>query len=195
MTRRRKRLLSVTRRAVSAVATILLLLTALAACGSGSKSSSGASVPPTSTTGITGGGTATSHRKSGVRCIPGSRGLVHAIQLGLNGRGGRTLTHVYAVRSRSSFPKAPPSLRAGVYFVSAAVLNVSHKPDIATWVTGSLSGRKLIYPMSSLANDISTFKNIGGSSSQPAALAYGFKHSSDGFKASGKCVEVGAGAR
>jgi hypothetical protein len=47
----------------------------------------------------------------------------------------------------------------------------------------------LIYPASSLANDISTFKNIGGSSSQPRPLAWGIGPKSDGYGAAAKCVQ------
>jgi hypothetical protein len=174
------------RRLLTATAATALLVSALAACGS-----SGTTSPSSASTATTPNGTSGSHgaKRVGRRCLHASPRLVHTIQLGLNGQGGKTLTHTYAVLSTGAFPKAPPSLRRHVYFVAASVLNRAHQPDIAVWVTGSLSGHALIYPASSLANDVSTFKNIGGSSSKPRALAYGITETSDGYKTAGKCVK------
>ncbi len=173
------------RRLLTATGATTLLVSALAACGSSGSTTSPSSTPTTAN------GTSGAHgaKRVGRRCIHASTGLVNAIQLGLNGKGGKTLTHTYAVLSTGTFPKAPPGLRRHVYFVAASVLGKTGKPDIAVWVTGTLSGHGLIYPTSSLANDVSTFKNIGGSSSKPRALAFGISETSDGYKAAGKCVE------
>jgi hypothetical protein len=170
------------------------LIAALAACGSSGSSSSRHSTAATSATTSTSATTPGTHKRAVGnvnlhRCVPASPALVHSIQIGLNGKGGKTLTHTYAVLSNGTYPKAPAALHPHVYFVSASVLDKQGKPDIATWVTGNLNGHALIYPASSLANDISTFHKIGGSSSKPRTIGYGILPTSDGYRISGKCVK------
>jgi hypothetical protein len=180
-------------RMLAGTATVVLLLALLAGCGSSSSSTSNRSSSASGATAgtATGGSTgeAVTRKRQGHRCIRASTALIRAIELGLNGKGGKTLTFAYAVKSNDTFPMAPSNLRGHIYFVTGYVLNRAHRPDVATWVTGKLSGHGLIYPASGLANDATTFKNIGGSSSKPKALAFGVVQTSDGFSASGVCSE------
>jgi hypothetical protein len=186
-------------RSVSQILAGGLLLVGLAACGGGSSSSSRgtATSPPapdkTPTSTVT---TSSAKPKNvGARCKPASAALVHAITIGLNGQGGKTLTHTYAVLSKGSYPSAPANLRRHVYFVAGSVLNRHGKPDVATWITGNLNGHALVYPANSLANHISTYHKIGGSSSKPRPLAWGIGQTSDGYEQANRCVEDARAAR
>ncbi|OAI38842.1 hypothetical protein AYO39_03430 [Actinobacteria bacterium SCGC AG-212-D09] len=172
------------------------IVAALAACGGSSSPTTQHSTATTgTTTGATTATTGTNKHKQPVRnvdvhrCLRASGALVHSIQIGLNGKGGKTLTHTYAVLSKDKFPKAPPALTPNVYFVAASVQNRAGKPDVAVWVTGNVNGHSLVYPASSLANDISTYHKIGGSSSKPRTIAFGILPTSDGYRVAAKCVK------